>query len=145
MVNGSCHCRNIVFTLDWNPDPVEIPARACGCTFCVRHGGVWTSFPEGRLRIAVRDAARMSRYVFGTRTADFHVCVDCGVVPVVTSPIGGRLYAVVSVNAFDDMEPARLRRIPASFDGESEDDRLARRRRNWIGDVEFVQAAASTS
>ena len=73
----------------------------------------------------------------GTRTADFHVCTRCGVVPVVTSYIDGQLYAVVSVNAFEGVPASLLRRAPASFDGEGTDDRLARRKRNWIRDVEF--------
>ncbi len=81
----------------------------------------------------------MSRYAFGTKTADFHVCSGCGVAPVVTSVSEGRVYAVVSVNAFDNVEAAALKRTPASFDGEREGDRLARRQRNWIGNVEFVE------
>ncbi len=137
-INGSCHCGNIRFELDWQPDPDEIPARACGCSFCVKHGGVWTSCPAGRLRVRVARPERVSRYLFGTRTAEFHVCSDCGIVPLATSPIGNRVYAVVSVNAFDDVAASRLKRTPASFDGESEGDRLARRQRNWIGDVEFI-------
>jgi hypothetical protein len=58
-------------------------------------------------------------------------------VPVVTSQIDGRLYAVVSVNAFEGVDPTRIWRAPASFDGEGTDSRLARRKRNWIADVEF--------
>jgi hypothetical protein len=137
-ITGGCHCGNIAFTLDWRPEPQEIPARACGCSFCVKHGGVWTSCPEGALRVRVKDAHLERRYAFGTKTADFHVCRDCGVVPVVTSRIEGRLYAVVNVNTFDNVAPERLRRAPASFDGESEGNRLARRQRHWIGDVEFL-------
>jgi len=137
LIGGSCHCGNIRFTLDWQPEPVKIPARACGCSFCVKHGGVWTSCPTGKLRITVSHPGRLLRYQFGTRTADFHTCAGCGVVPVVTSTIDGRLYAVVSVNAFDDIAALQLERSPASFDGESEGDRLARRQRHWIGDVEF--------
>ena len=136
-ITGSCHCRNIRFELDWDPDPAKIPARACGCSFCVKHGGVWTSWPAGHLRVSIDRPERVSPYVFGTRTAEFHVCSDCGIVPVVTSEIDGTLYAVVSVNAFDDVAAASLERVPASFDGESEGDRLARRRRNWIGRVEW--------
>jgi hypothetical protein len=49
--------------------------------------------------------------------------------------IDGHLYAVVSVNAFEDVDPALLRRAPANFDGEGEGERLARRKRNWIGSV----------
>jgi len=90
----------------------------------------------------VADPLLVSRYAFGTKTADFHVCSRCGVVPVVTSKIGGRLYAVVSVNAFEGVNPALLSRAPASFDGEGRDDRLSRRKRNWIPDVEFVSSGA---
>jgi hypothetical protein len=101
LVDGKCHCGNIAFRLLWIPDPVEIPARACTCSFCVKHGGVWTSFPSGALEIVVANPALVSKYEFGTRTAQFHVCTRCGVVPVVTSRINDSNYAVVNVNAFE--------------------------------------------
>lgn len=138
LMTGSCHCKNISFTLDWQPEPTAIPARACGCSFCVKHGGVWTSCPTARLRVAVRNPDKVNRYEFGTKTALFHVCTDCGVVPLVTSAIDARVFAVVSIHALDNVEPERLDRKPASFDGESEGDRLARRQRHWIGNVEFA-------
>jgi hypothetical protein len=141
LIGGSCHCRNVTFTLAWEPDPAHIPARACTCSFCTKHGGVWTSTPDGSLAIAIADPARLSIYAFGTGTADFHVCATCGVVPVVTSRIDGLLYAVVSVNAFDNVDPALLVHARATFDGESETARLARRKRGWIGRVEYVMAA----
>lgn len=139
LIPGKCHCGNISFTLTWSPDPVEIPARACTCSFCVKHGGVWTSNPEGALEVVVKDAALVSRYTFGTRTAEFHICVRCGVVPLVTSLIDDHLYAVVSVNAFEGIDASRLKHSPASFDGEGEATRLARRKRNWISRVKFVE------
>ena len=134
-IRGRCHCGNISFVLDWNPEPSEIPARACGCSFCVKHGGVWTSCPTGTLAVTLGDPTRVSTYEFGTHTAQFHVCATCGVPPVVTSRIDGRLYAVVNVNTFEDVASALLKRSPASFDREDEASRLARRARNWIGDV----------
>jgi|SRR5690348_4879141 hypothetical protein len=139
LIAGKCHCGNLAFSLAWEPDPEEIPARACGCSFCVKHGGVWTSNPRGRLEVRVQDPSHVSAYQFGTRTADFHMCTRCGVVPVVTSRIDGRLYAVVSVNAFEGVDAARVRRAPASFDGEGTDSRLARRKRSWIPDVRFTE------
>jgi hypothetical protein len=138
VLTGSCHCRNIGFTLDWRSGPATIPARACGCSFCDKHGGVWTAHPAAHLRIEVLHPGRVNRYEFGTRTAQFHVCTACGVVPLVTSVIDSRSYAVVSVNALDDVTPGLLDRKPVSFDGESEVDRLARRRLHWIGNVEFA-------
>ena len=139
LISGSCHCRNISFALTWAPDPVEIPARACTCSFCVKHGGVWTSCPTGALKVSVRDSSLVSKYAFGTKTAEFHVCSRCGIVPLVTSRIGGRLYAVVSVNALENVDPSLLRHASTTFEGEEQEDRLARRRRNWIGDVEIVE------
>ncbi|MFL6663227.1 MAG: GFA family protein [Rhizobacter sp.] len=134
-LHGGCACGNITFELDWDPAPLEIPARACGCSFCVKHCGVWTSNPNGALRVAVKAPSLVSKYAFETGTAHFLVCSRCGVVPVVVSEIDGRLYAVVNVNTFVDVDPALLRRVPASFDGETTDSRLARRQRNWIGNV----------
>ena len=132
IIAGRCHCGNIAFDLDWTPEPAEIPARACTCSFCVKHGGVWTSCPTGSLAVAVWDRAAVSRYRFGTKTAEFHVCSNCGVVPLATSTIGGTLYAVVNVNTFDDMDPARLRRAESHLGDEDGATRLARRARNWI-------------
>lgn len=137
-ITGACHCGNISFKLNWSPEPTQIPARACGCSFCVKHGGVWTSCSTGSLRIDVQEPAQTSTYVFGTKTADFHVCTRCGVVPVVSCRLDDRLHAVVNVNTFDNVPADMLQRSPASFDGEDEATRLARRRRNWIPDVEFT-------
>ena len=138
LIKGRCHCGNVAFDLDWAGEAREIPARACGCSFCIKHGGVWTSSPQATLAVSIADPALVSRYAFGTRTAEFHVCVRCGVVPVVTSEIAGRLYAVVNVNTFDGVDAALLRRSPANFDGEGTDSRLERRARNWIGRVQFL-------
>ena len=137
LISGSCHCGNISFALTWVPEPSEIPARACTCSFCTKHGGVWTACPTGSLRVTVKDPSLVSRYVFGTKTAEFHICSRCGIVPVATSQIDGRLYAVVSVNAFEGVAPSLLRRASATFEGENDEVRLARRKSNWIGNVEF--------
>lgn len=139
LISGRCHCANISFVLAWEPEPSEIPARACTCSFCTKHGGVWTSCPTGALKVTVKDPSLVSKYTFGTETAQFHICSRCGVVPLVTSKIDGRIYAVVSVNSFEAVEPSLLRRASATFDGEGEQARLARRQRNWIANVEVVE------
>ena len=142
-MKGSCHCGNIRFELAWEPEPAEIRARACDCTFCTKHGGLWTSNPKGSLRIAVADPALVSKYSFGTNTATFHICARCGVVPVVTSEIDGRTYAVVSVNALEGIDPSRVKRAPISFEGEDVGSRLERRKRGWIADVRYVEGVAA--
>lgn len=139
LIHGSCHCRNLTFELTWDPDPSEIPARACDCSFCTKHGGVWTSNPRGTLTVSVEQPSLVSRYSFGTGTAVFHICSRCGIVPVVTSDIDHQLYAVVNVNAFNDVAPSLVRRAPISLDDENVESRLARRKRGWIAKVAYVE------
>ena len=138
LIHGKCHCGNIAFTLEWEGTAPEIPARACGCSFCTKHGGVWTSNPNSTLSVSVGDPALVSKYAFGTRTATFYVCSHCGSVPLVTSEIANHLYAVVNINVLENVDPSRLRRVSSSFEGESVESRLARRRRNWISNVRFT-------
>jgi len=142
ILRGRCHCGNIALELAWPGDPPQIHARACDCSFCVKHGGVWTSDPGARLAVTLRDRARVSRYAFASRTASFHLCSDCGVVPFVTSDIEGGLFAVVNVNALDDVDPSWLRKASVTFEGEDLHSRLARRARNWIADVRIGAAAS---
>ena len=130
-IAASCHCGNIRVALDWPASVPTIAARACGCSFCTKHRGVWTSHPDARFRLSIADGGRVTRYRFATKTADFHVCLACGVVPIVTCTIEGTRYAVFNVNAFDGAERSQVVTAAADFEGEPIDDRLARRQRNW--------------
>jgi hypothetical protein len=82
----------------------------------------------------VHDPSLVNAYQFGTKTADFHVCTRCGVVPFVTCRIDNVLYGLVNVNALDASARALVKRAPVSHE-ETTQERLARRQRNWIRDV----------
>jgi hypothetical protein len=138
LIHGNCHCGNISFELTLDPGTIEIPARACDCSFCMKHGAVWTSDSQGSLKVTIEDRSLVTEYAFGTQTAQFYICRRCGIVPVATGELAGRLRAVVSVNALTDVPPSMLRRSPVSFEGEDIESRLTRRERNWIPNVEFV-------
>lgn len=140
---GGCHCGNLEFVLHWPQSDTAIPVRACTCSFCTMRGGVHTSHPEARLEAFVRDEAEVSKYRFGTRTADFYICRICGGEPFVTSEIDGRLYAVVNVNTFADQENLELDRSAGEFDAESTNDRLARRASTWIPEVSLTMRGSS--
>jgi hypothetical protein len=142
VIHGKCHCGNIAFSLTWEPNPVEIPARACNCSFCIKHGGVWTSHPNGALEVVVKEPDLVSNYAFGTKTAEFHICTRCGIAPIATSRIDNRVYAVVNVNTFEGIDPSLLRPTSFSFEGEEKANRLARRKRNWIANVKVVERSA---
>jgi len=141
-IEGKCHCGNISFALRWPGDGVEIPVRVCGCTFCIKHGGAWTSHRDAELMAEIRDDTLVSKYRFGTSTADFYVCARCGAVPFVISAIDARLYAVVNVNTFEGINRSSLVQTTANFDGEGTGDRLERRKQNWIRAVHISKSAA---
>ena len=130
-IYGSCHCGNIRVAFDWPGSGPTIPVRACGCAFCTKHNAVWTSHRDGRFDLRMADASQVTRYRFGTETADFHVCLTCGVIPIATCMIEVAQYAVVNVNAFDDVDRSELVETAADFEGETTETRLARRQRNW--------------
>ena len=140
IIKGSCHCGNIRYSLRWPGSTVDIIVRECGCTFCQKHGGAWTSHREAKLAAEVADMSMLSKYRFGTSTADFFVCSRCGAVPFVASEIDDHLYAVANVNTFDNVDTSVLARTNTSFDGEETTDRLGRRQRNWIPNIQIAES-----
>ena len=140
-ISGGCHCGNLTFEMRSARPPEELPLRTCGCSFCLAHGGLYTSDPEGFVRFRVGDPARLSRYRFGHGTADFLICRDCGVFLGAVMSEGERSCAVVNVRACE--APDRFTGVtPTTMDygGEDEADRLARRRARWTP-AEIVEGA----
>lgn len=136
-ITGSCHCGNVCFSLEWPASCREISTRSCSCTFCRKQGGIWTSHRDAKLVARVNDAALISKYRFGTGTADFYVCMRCGVTPFVVSQIENTCFAVVNTNTFDASDAFTFANSSSNFDGEKTDDRLNRRKQNWIQHVEI--------
>jgi len=137
-ITGSCHCQNIQFFLYWPQDVIAIASRECGCSFCKKHVGAWSSNTDAELHVSISNPKEVTQYQFGTKTAVFYVCKKCGVVPFVTSMIENRLHAVVNTNTFDNHEEFDFATSATDFDGEDTRDRIARRKRNWINQVEIV-------
>jgi len=128
---GGCHCGLIQLTYRTALEPAVWPLRHDGCSFCIKHGVVATSDPAGDVGFEFRDATRVRRYRFGTRSADFLICDTCGVfvAAITTTPAGSR--AVINARTFIDV-PLDFNRVTlASLDGESIEARRARRLRNW--------------
>lgn len=140
-IEGGCHCGNIGYVLDLPGDDPEVAVRTCSCSFCTIHGGSYISYREASLHAVVKEPSHLSRYRFGTKTADFLVCSRCAAVPFVTSLIDGTLYAVVSVNSFRDLGRWTLHTTATSFDGETTEGRLESRAQTWIPDVTVREGA----
>ncbi len=128
---GGCHCGNLEVAFETARAPAELTVRACGCSFCRRHGGRTVSDPAGRVEIRVRDPAELSRYRFGLGTAEFLVCRRCGVYVGAVVAEAGAAWAIVNVNALATPEVLVETAVPVSYDRESEVERRARRRALW--------------
>ena len=128
---GHCHCGNLTVAFETAEPPERVPLRACLCTFCRRHGAVWTADPSGSLDVRVGDPALLSRYRFGLGTSEFLVCRTCGVPVAAIADIDGATYAALNANVLDDRSAFAQPPQPVDYDAEAAEDRIARRRRAW--------------
>lgn len=123
---GACHCGAVRVEYE-----TEAPARLRqdGCGFCSSRGVKSASDADGKL--VIESAHRLIRYRFGHKTADFLICPVCGTY-VATSmdsargPIGVLNVVGARIPELKD-EPAKL----ASLEGETPDERIARRVSRW--------------
>jgi hypothetical protein len=120
--------------LESDQTPLDLGLRADNCSFCIKHQAAFTSDPRGELFL-------VARYRFGTMTADFVLCRDCGV--FVAAAMTEPSIAVVNVNVLEARDAFFQNELRvASFDGESTEQRLARRKARWTPLVEFTASGA---
>jgi hypothetical protein len=128
---ASCHCgaleahfRTAIPVNAWS-------VRACQCAFCRAHGALSASDPNGILTFSARDATRVQRYRFGTGTADFLLCRECGVY------VGARLdpsrgdFGILNVNALQPIPAGLAEPAAMTYDGEQASLRQKRRTERW--------------
>ena len=123
---GACHCGAV--SAEYETDqPVRL--RQDGCGFCSSRGVKSASDAEGRLAMTSR--VRLSRYRFGHKSADFLICPICGtyVGTTMESPRG----AIGVINVVG-LQIGELRNLPVtltSLEGETPEQRMARRISRW--------------
>lgn len=73
MINGSCHCGEIAYTLD--DDPTQ--AIECNCSICRRKGYLLAFSTPDRFQLTTsRDA--LTVYTFNTHVIRHQFCKTCG-------------------------------------------------------------------
>jgi hypothetical protein len=123
---GACHCG--VVSAEYETDqPVRL--RQDGCGFCSSRGVKSASDPEGRL--ALTAAKRLTRYRFGHKTADFLLCPDCGTYVATHMESSRGPVGVINVVGLQIDELRHLPVTLTSLEGESVEERLARRISRW--------------
>jgi hypothetical protein len=137
---GGCHCGNLSYVFEASAGLDVLGLRADMCSFCRAHGARNTSDPNGAMRIAVRDSAKLKRYRFGLKTADFLVCGECGVYIGALMSDDGKSWFTVNVNSFRERPPLDAPIVPQDFDAEDVPTRIARRKARWTPVAEFIVA-----
>lgn len=128
---GGCHCGNVTLVFGTDTPPESVRVRECACSFCRKHGVRSITDTAGEVSISIRKPGDVVRYRFGLKTAEFLVCRDCGVyVAAVLTHEGGR-FASVNLNALSDDRAFTRRPLTISYEGESAEQRIARRRAKW--------------
>ena len=129
--HGSCHCGALGFEFRTALEPAAWSVRACQCSYCRAHGGVYTADPAGSVQFTHREPQMLSRYRFGHKRADFIFCGRCGGYLGAVTEENGRQLAVINIHAMD-LQPEGLQAAqPMSYDGESSGARDARRAGRW--------------
>ena len=142
-MTGGCHCGALRLSFVTR-DADALRPRACQCTFCRKHGACTVSDPEGRARVILRAPEALARYRFGRRSADFFLCARCGVYLGAHVEDEGGAWMTASVNALDARAggpSVRAEPTPVTYDDESDEERLARRKARWTpADVVTIAA-----
>lgn len=123
---GACHCGAVNAEYETN-QPVRL--RQDGCSFCSSRGVKSASDPEGRL--AVTSRLPLTRYRFGHKTADYLLCPACGayVATLMEGPHGA--IGVINVVGLNISELKHLPATLTSLEGETVEERIARRVSRW--------------
>jgi len=122
---GGCHCGALRLEFE---TAAPLAPRACQCSYCRERRARWVSDPAGAATLTI--APETTRYRFGTGTADFLLCPQCGSCLAAVQEFAGAAFAVLNLNTFDDPHDD-LAGEPMNFDGETPDSRAARRRARW--------------
>lgn len=129
--HGGCHCGNLRVRLRLTRFPGDVRLRACGCSFCRAHNTRTASDPNGAVDIWADDWSLVQLYQFGTGTAEFVICRKCGVYIGAIGETATGIRAVVNTTCLDDRALFAGEPAPTDHDGETTEERLARRAANW--------------
>ena len=126
-MNKRCSCGNI--TIEWDTKIKSLIARQCDCDYCVSCGAEYVSDPDSYVKYKINDKSKHRVIQHGTETAEFHECMNCGVI-LVTSQIKAQTYCVLNAKALD-ISYSSLDKDKKNYNGESVNQRLDRRSKKW--------------
>lgn len=76
MINGSCHCGTVQFTVTLSDGIAS--ARRCDCSLCLRRGAVAVTAAKDAIAYTAGEE-NLTLYQFNTKVAKHYFCKTCGV------------------------------------------------------------------
>ena len=137
---GQCHCGAIRATLTATRPASELQIRACQCGFCTRQGAMTVSDSAGSAEIVIAPD-QLIAYQFGTRTGTSLLCRACGVYAGVIVEDGGKTWSALNVRGLALEGFGGRQAEPMTYDGETPQARIARRKQKWTPTVLRFAAA----
>jgi hypothetical protein len=98
---GNCHCGAVGFEYQTKQPVDDWFVRACECSFCAKHGAIYTSDPAGSLRFCTRTHRRSRATASGTRRRTSFFCGRCGGYLGAIMEEGGQVLFVMNIRALD--------------------------------------------
>lgn len=130
--SGGCHCGNLRVQIRLSQPPDVMLVRSCACTFCRSHGTRTVSDPAGLAEISAQSWHFVQRYRFGSRTADYLLCQNCGVYVGAVCETSAGLRSVINTRCLTDCMAFSAEAVHPDYDAETTEQRLARRAANWM-------------
>lgn len=127
---GACHCGAVLATFTSSRPASELQVRACQCGFCTRHATLTVSDPAGRLVFEARPGA-LANYAFGMRTGTSLICRICGTYVGFVLREGDRMWAIANARGLGMTEFLAREPEPMTYDAETAEQRIARRKTRW--------------
>lgn len=106
MLEGSCHCGAVTFTVDAEP-PAE--AISCNCSHCGRKGLLLAFYPAEQFTLG-RGEDALTSYFFNKHAIEHQFCTTCGCQPFATGagPDGMSMRAV-NLRCVDNIDTDALK------------------------------------
>jgi hypothetical protein len=129
--SGICHCGNISveFVTEFPASKLEL--RRCVCSFCIKHGAITATDPQGSVKITIASEKNLSQYRFGLRTADFIVCSVCGVYVAAMLKQNGEVFATLNINTLKNVNEFTSPPVKVNYESETASEKVSRRKEKW--------------
>jgi len=111
--------------------------RSCSCSFCSIHGAIYTSDPTGELTVTVKSKTDLNIDQFSSKQVDFIFCASCGVLPLATTVIDSKVYAIINLKTAQ-IDLSQITIHNSDFSDESAEKSTHRRKSNWIANVKII-------